>query len=39
MYEQQIYNLQNKLENSRRIVSEEQEKMKNAKKEIGRAHV
>ena len=34
MYEQQIYNLQNKLENSRRIVSEEQEKMKNAKKEL-----
>lgn len=34
MYEQQIYNLQNKLANSKRIVSEEQEKIRNAKKEL-----
>ncbi len=33
-YEQQINSLQSKLLNSKRIVSEEQEKIKNAKKEL-----
>ena len=33
-YEQQIYNLQSKLTTSRTIVAEQQEKMKNAKKEL-----
>ena len=33
-YEQQIKSLESKLLNSKRIVSEEQEKIKNAKKEL-----
>lgn len=33
-YEQQIYNLQSRLLTSKTIVQEQQEKMKNAKKEL-----